>query len=55
MGLARLVFDILIPHQPPVIEYATKLESLDNVTSVTINVVEVDSETKTLSDVIEGP
>jgi len=50
----RLVIDVLIPHDPDVLEYAKKLAELDGVEELTVRVVEIDDRTKTLEMSISG-
>jgi hypothetical protein len=50
----RLVLDVLKPHQPNALEFATALASLDEGYRVEIKVEEVDEHTETVRVAIEG-
>ncbi len=54
MRIRRIVIDVLIPHEPNVIEYAEKISGLESVDGVTVYVSEIDERTKTLEMAIEG-
>jgi hypothetical protein len=48
------MLDVLKPHQPSLIEFASILRKIEGVTKVDISVVEIDRETKTLRIIING-
>ncbi|MFP8953429.1 DUF211 domain-containing protein [Natrialbaceae archaeon A-arb3/5] len=52
--ITRLVLDVLKPHDPGVVPFATQLGDLDGVEATTATVVEVDETVKTLRVTIEG-
>jgi len=54
MQVKRLVLDVLIPQEPPVLAFAEKISDLDNVDGVTIHVSEIDERTKSVEMAIEG-
>ena len=54
MTLRRLVLDLLMPHEPGIVTYALRIESLDGVDGVTVDVLEEDVDTKTVEVTIEG-
>ena len=54
MQIKRLVLDVLIPQEPPVIAFAERISDLDNVDGVTIRVSEIDERTKSVEMAIEG-
>jgi hypothetical protein len=51
--IRRLVLDVLVPHQPNIVDLARKLASQGDY-EVRITVVEMDDKTETLVVVIEG-
>ncbi|RQH00969.1 DUF211 domain-containing protein [Natrarchaeobius oligotrophus] len=52
--VTRLVLDVLKPHDPGVVSFATQLGDLEDVDATTATVVEVDETVKTLRVTIEG-
>jgi len=54
MTIRRLVIDVLMPLEPPIIEYAEKISKLDDTDGVNIHVLEIDEKTRTVEMTIEG-
>lgn len=54
MRLKRLVIDVLIPHQPEIMNYAERLCNIENIEQVIIHLDEVDDRTKSVHITIEG-
>ncbi|ELY54856.1 DUF211 domain-containing protein [Natronolimnohabitans innermongolicus] len=52
--IRRLVLDVLKPHDPGVVTFATQLSDLEGIDAATATVVEVDETVKTLRVTIEG-
>ncbi|MEY7849229.1 DUF211 domain-containing protein [Natrarchaeobius sp. A-rgal3] len=52
--ITRLVLDVLKPHDPGVVSFASQLGELDDIEAVTATVIEVDENVKTLRVTIEG-
>lgn len=52
--LKRLVLDVLKPHQPNVLEFATSLAEVGDDYQVVITVLEVDENTETVQIEIDG-
>ena len=52
--ITRVVLDILKPHDPDAVEFATHLASIAPGLHVSLDVVEVDDKTQTLQVVING-
>ena len=54
MAVKRLVIDVLIPHEPDIIEFSESLAGVRGVDGVTVHVLEIDEKTKTLEITVEG-
>jgi len=54
MQLRRLVLDVLIPHEPSVLEYAERISGLQGVEGLTLYVSAMDERTRTVEVTIEG-
>ncbi len=54
MPIKRMVMDVLVPHEPHVLDFAEKLSQLDQVDGVTIQVLEIDEMTKSVEITLEG-
>ncbi len=54
MQLRRLVIDVLVPHEPDILVYSEKISEIEDTDGLTIRVVEMDDQTKTLEMTIEG-
>ncbi|MCD6567554.1 MAG: DUF211 domain-containing protein [Dehalococcoidia bacterium] len=54
MQIRRLVLDVLIPQEPPVVAFAERISDMNNVDGVTIRVSEIDERTKSVEMAIEG-
>ncbi len=54
MAIKRMVMDVLVPHEPQVLDFAEKLSALEQVDGVTIQVLEIDEMTKSIEITIEG-
>ena len=54
MALRRIVIDVLIPHEPDILEYAQQLSEISGTTGVTIDVLENDERTKTIEITVQG-
>jgi hypothetical protein len=52
--IKHLLLDVLKPHQPSILEFASVLREIEGVKKVDITVVEIDSETKSLRILING-
>ncbi|MCU4743174.1 DUF211 domain-containing protein [Halobacteria archaeon AArc-m2/3/4] len=52
--IRRLVLDVLKPHDPGVVTFATQVNEVERVDAVTSTVVEVDENVKTIRVTIEG-
>lgn len=52
--IRRLVLDVLKPHDPGVVTFATQLGDLEGIDAATATVVEVDENVKTVRVTIEG-
>lgn len=52
--IKRVVIDVLIPHEPDVLEYADKISEIETVVGVNIHVLEHDEKTQTVEMTIEG-
>ncbi|MDH5770575.1 MAG: DUF211 domain-containing protein [Candidatus Bathyarchaeota archaeon] len=53
-AIKKIVLDVLKPHQPPIYEFAMRIEELPNVNKVSISTQERDEQTETVKVVIEG-
>lgn len=53
-SICKIVFDILKPHEPPLIDFTTELASINGVRRVNAVVVEVDADTETVKLTVEG-
>jgi hypothetical protein len=54
MPIRRLVIDVLMPLEPSIIPYATKISELKGTDGVNIHVLEIDEKTRTVEMTIEG-
>jgi len=54
VGIRRLVLDVLKPHHPLILEYATALSELENISGVNLSLYEVDQQTENIKVTIEG-
>ena len=54
MAVKRLVIDVLIPHDPDIIEFSESLAGIHGVDGVTVHVLEIDEKTKTIEITVEG-
>jgi hypothetical protein len=54
MTIRRLVIDVLMPLDPPIVLYAEKISQLENTDGVNIHVIEIDEKTRTVEMTIEG-
>jgi len=52
--IRRLVLDTLKPHEPDIIEMATKLSELKGITAVNISIYEIDRKVENAKITIEG-
>jgi hypothetical protein len=53
-GIKRLVLDVLKPHYPLTLEYASALSELEGVSGVNLSLYEVDQQTENVKITIEG-
>ena len=53
--IRRLVLDVLKPHEPSIIELASRLSLLSGVDSVNINMYEIDLKVENAKITLEGP
>ncbi len=53
-AIRKIVLDVLKPHQPPIYDFAMRIEELPNVDRVSISTQEIDEQTETVKIVIEG-
>lgn len=49
-----MVLDVLKPHEPSILEVASRLSDLEGVEGVDVTVVEVDSKVETIKATIKG-
>lgn len=54
MAIRRIVIDVLVPHEPDILEYAQQLSEVGGTKGVTIDVLENDERTRTIEITIEG-
>ena len=54
VAVCRVVFDILKPHTPPLVDFVTEIASAGGLSKVDATIVEVDAETDTVKLVVEG-
>jgi hypothetical protein len=54
MPIRRLVIDVLMPLEPPIIFYAQKISGLRNTDGVNVHVIEIDERTRTVEMTVEG-
>jgi hypothetical protein len=54
LPVKRIVVDVLIPHNPDILEFAERIAGLDDVEGVTVHVLEIDEKTKTVEVTVEG-
>jgi hypothetical protein len=54
LAVKRLVIDVLIPHEPDIIEFSESLAGVRGVDGVTVHVLEIDEKTKTVEITVEG-
>ncbi len=54
MPIKRMVMDVLVPHEPHILDFAERLSALKQVDGVTIQVLEIDEMTKSIEITIEG-
>jgi len=52
--LRRLVLDVLISHEPNVLEYAERISELQGVDGLTLHVSAMDERTRTVETTVEG-
>jgi hypothetical protein len=52
--IRRLVLDVLKPHEPTIIEFASQLSELAGVEAVNISIYEIDSRVENAKITIEG-
>jgi hypothetical protein len=52
--VARLVVDVLKPHQPTTIEFTQRVANADSVAAVNATLIELDQKVKNLKLTIEG-
>ena len=52
--IRRLVLDVLKPHEPTIIEFASQLSELGGVEAVNISIYEIDSRVENAKITIEG-
>ena len=50
----RLVVDVLKPHDPPLVEFATQVADLDAVDGATVSLIELDQEVQNVKLTVEG-
>ncbi|QLD91236.1 DUF211 domain-containing protein [Natronomonas salina] len=50
----RLVIDVLKPHEPPIVEFTTRLSGIDAVDGVNATLVELDKEVQNVKLTFEG-
>ena len=50
----RLVVDVLKPHDPPLVEFATQVADLDSVDGATVSLIELDKEVQNVKLTVEG-
>ena len=50
----RLVVDVLKPHDPPLVEFATQVADLDTVDGATVSLIELDQEVQNVKLTVEG-
>lgn len=53
-GIKRLVLDVLKPHYPLTLDYATALSELKGISGVNLSLYEVDQQTENIKITIEG-
>ena len=54
MAIRRIVIDVLIPHEPDILEYAQQLSEVTGTKGVSIDVLENDERTRTIEITLEG-
>ena len=54
VAVCKVVFDILKPHTPPLVDFVTEIASASGLEKVDATIVEVDAETDTVKLVVEG-
>lgn len=54
MAVKRLVIDVLIPHDPDIIQFSESIAEIRGVDGVTVHVLEIDEKTKTIEITVEG-
>ncbi len=52
--IRRLVLDVLKPHDPSMVSFSKQLSQLDGVSGVTMKLVEMEEEVRTVRVAIEG-
>lgn len=52
--IRRLVLDVLKPHEPSIVEFAQKIESINDVKGVNAIVIEIDEEVQNIKVTLEG-
>jgi hypothetical protein len=52
--IRRLVLDVLKPHEPSIIEFASTIEEISGVDGVNASLVEIDEEVQNIKLTIEG-
>ncbi|HIQ30347.1 MAG TPA: hypothetical protein EYH45_07275 [Candidatus Caldiarchaeum subterraneum] len=54
IAISKIVFDILKPHIPPLVDFVTEIASVSGLEKVDATIVEVDADTDTVKLVVEG-
>jgi hypothetical protein len=54
ISISKIVFDILKPHTPPLVDFVTEIASVSGLERVDATIVEVDADTDTVKLVVEG-
>jgi hypothetical protein len=50
----RLVIDVLKPHDPPLVEFATQITETEKVDAATASLIELDKEVQNVKLTVEG-
>ena len=53
--ILRLVLDVMKPHEPGIIEFATEISDLEGIDGVNSSIVEIDRAVENIKITVEGP
>jgi hypothetical protein len=54
VAIRYLVLDVMKPHEPPLLDFASKICTLKNIKKVDVSLIEFDERTESLKVIIEG-